>query len=363
MGTTSGGSAGRHRHGVRAIGAITLVTLAASLLPLGVALAEPPAQAGSPGKPETQPEAELLAQAITFTLPASAIVGESLALEGSADSGLALDYRSETPRSCSIHQAVLELKSEGTCTVSAAQAGDDRYLAATDVTASIEIVAPPPVAEPPAEPEPPGQAEERVKPEPPGQAEERVKPEPPRQAEGKAKPEPKAKPEGPSKPEGLSKPEGPAKPEPKAKPEEKARPEPPGRPEEKAKPEASGEAEAPTRPDHPAKPEAPDRSGTEPAPPGSAIEPAGSLPMLTVKPEDAAYLFYEGNAGNRSFTFEASLTSVAGGPVTFHVHTADDSATVSDGDYIAVNTDFNIPAGQIVHDLLGHGERRHESRT
>ena len=102
MGTTSRGSTGRHRHGVRAIGAITLIALAASLLPVGVAFAEPPGRAGPPGQDASQPEAELLAQVITFTLPATVIVGESLALEGSADSGLPLDYRSDTPRTCSI---------------------------------------------------------------------------------------------------------------------------------------------------------------------------------------------------------------------------------------------------------------------
>ena len=135
-----------------------------------------------------QPEAELLAQAITFTLPASGIVGESLALEGSADSGLPLDYRSETPRSCSIHQAVLELKSEGTCTVTASQAGDDRYAPAADVTASIEVVAPPPAAEP----EPPGQAEEKAKPEPPGQTEPEARGQarPPGQARGDSRARP-----------------------------------------------------------------------------------------------------------------------------------------------------------------------------
>ena len=282
MGTTSRGSAGRHRRGVRAIGVITLITLAASLLPLGVALAEPPAQAGSPGKPETQPEAELLAQAITFTLPASAIVGESLALEGSADSGLLLDYRSETPRTCSIHQAVLELKSGGTCTVSASQAGDDRYAGTTDVTASIEVVAPP-VAEPPADAEPPGQAEERVKPEPPGQAEERTRPEPPGQAE------------------------------------EKARPEPPGQAEEKT---------------------AEDRRSISQPERLLAPAPSAGRPTLVIYGNFQA----EGDVGTREFQFSAVLLAPSSADVTFNYATADDTATAP-SDYIAESGSLTIPAG------------------
>ena len=78
---------------------------------------------------------------------------------------------------------------------------------------------------------------------------------------------------------------------------------------------------------------------------GTVLEPAGSLSTLSIRP--AEYMFYEGNAGSRGLFFEASLEPASGDPVTFHVHTADDSATVADGDYIAVNADFTIPAGQV----------------
>ena len=156
MGTTSGGSAGTHRHGVRAIGVVSLIALAASLLPVGAAFAQPPAE------PEL-PAPERLAQAITFTLPASGTIGDTLALEGSADSGLALDYRSDTPDRCAIDGTELRLVAEGTCRVSAAQAGDDRHAPAADVSASIEVIAPP--SQPPAEPEPPAKAEPKARPE------------------------------------------------------------------------------------------------------------------------------------------------------------------------------------------------------
>ena len=109
MGTTSRGSAGTHRHGVRAIGVVSLIALAINLLPVSAAFAQPPAE------PEL-PAPERLAQAITFTLPASGTIGDTLALEGSADSGLALDYRSDTPDRCAIDGTVLHLDAEGTCT-------------------------------------------------------------------------------------------------------------------------------------------------------------------------------------------------------------------------------------------------------
>ena len=85
---------------------------------------------------------QLLPQAITFTLPASGTAGDALLLEGAADSGLALTYRSDTPDRCAIDGTVLLLVAEGTCTVSAAQAGDDHHAPAAEMSASIEVIAP-----------------------------------------------------------------------------------------------------------------------------------------------------------------------------------------------------------------------------
>ena len=90
------------------------------------------------------PPPEPAAQTIDFTLPADGTVGDRVALEGSASSGLRVHYHAETPGTCSIDGDGLLLEDAGTCTVTASQAGDDTYAPAADVSASIEVAAPPP---------------------------------------------------------------------------------------------------------------------------------------------------------------------------------------------------------------------------
>ncbi len=64
-------------------------------------------------------------QTIDFALPADGTVGDRVALEGSASSGLRVHYHAETPGTCSIDGDGLLLEDAGTCTVTASQAGDD----------------------------------------------------------------------------------------------------------------------------------------------------------------------------------------------------------------------------------------------
>ncbi len=90
------------------------------------------------------PPPEPVDQTIDFALPADGTVGDRVALEGSASSGLRVHYHAETPGTCSIDGDGLLLEDAGTCTVTASQAGDDTYAPADDVSASIEVAAPPP---------------------------------------------------------------------------------------------------------------------------------------------------------------------------------------------------------------------------
>ncbi|MFM2106193.1 MAG: hypothetical protein RL338_1225, partial [Chloroflexota bacterium] len=79
------------------------------------------------------------AQTITFA-PATAIgKGTKLALAAKASSGLTVTYRSGTPAICTVSGNVLTALAIGTCSVTASQAGDASWLAATPVTKAIAV--------------------------------------------------------------------------------------------------------------------------------------------------------------------------------------------------------------------------------
>ncbi len=93
-------------------------------------------------------------QSITFTLPASAIVGDApltLSPTGGA-SGNPVTLVSTTPNVCTVSNMTLTIVGAGTCTVTADQAGNADYNAATTVTQNMTInatpVTPPPVTPP-----------------------------------------------------------------------------------------------------------------------------------------------------------------------------------------------------------------------
>ena len=79
------------------------------------------------------------AQTIIFAQPPEAEVGEAVTLSASATSGLAVAFRSDTPRICTVSGATLTPAAAGTCTVTASQGGSDHYAAARDVEQSIDV--------------------------------------------------------------------------------------------------------------------------------------------------------------------------------------------------------------------------------
>ncbi|MEI7419582.1 MAG: fibronectin type III domain-containing protein [Actinomycetes bacterium] len=60
-------------------------------------------------------------------------------LSGSTDSGLGITYTSNTSGVCTVSGAVVQFVKVGTCSISAAQAGDSRYNAATTVTKTFVV--------------------------------------------------------------------------------------------------------------------------------------------------------------------------------------------------------------------------------
>jgi hypothetical protein len=84
----------------------------------------------------TAPEA----QSIQFAQPADDLITSiSATLFASASSGLTVAYGSNTPTVCSATGDEVTYIAVGTCTITASQAGDATYLAAPDVTRSLEI--------------------------------------------------------------------------------------------------------------------------------------------------------------------------------------------------------------------------------
>lgn len=83
-------------------------------------------------------------QAINFDVQQYLGTTETIALTGSADSGLPVSYRTSTPNVCVLSEfdgswRLTALKS-GTCEVTATQLGDDTFAAATDVTRTITVL-------------------------------------------------------------------------------------------------------------------------------------------------------------------------------------------------------------------------------
>ena len=78
-------------------------------------------------------------QAIAFAQPPTAAVGRPVPLAASATSGLVVSFRSDAPSVCTVSGDTVPAIAAGTCTVTASQAGDDRYLAAPDITGSFQV--------------------------------------------------------------------------------------------------------------------------------------------------------------------------------------------------------------------------------
>ena len=78
-------------------------------------------------------------QTIFFGQLRAAAVGQVVPLSASATSGLAVSFGSDTPAMCSVSGATVTAIAAGTCTVTASQAGDDRYLAAPGMAESFQV--------------------------------------------------------------------------------------------------------------------------------------------------------------------------------------------------------------------------------
>lgn len=92
------------------------------------------------------PEVPKRPQTITLEIPASLTVGASLPLNptgGASENPVILE--STTPQNCSVTGNKLTALKAGTCTVVAHQAGNDHFLAATDLEKSLIINAPAPI--------------------------------------------------------------------------------------------------------------------------------------------------------------------------------------------------------------------------
>jgi hypothetical protein len=78
-------------------------------------------------------------QTIFFGQLRAAAVGQVVALSASATSGLAVSFQSDTPAVCSVSGATVTTTTAGTCTVTGSQAGDNKYLAAPNMTESFQV--------------------------------------------------------------------------------------------------------------------------------------------------------------------------------------------------------------------------------
>ncbi len=76
-----------------------------------------------------------LAQTITFTNPGNKTFGETFTLSATASSGLSVSYTSTTTSVCTVGASTgdVTIVTVGDCTITASQAGDATYAAATDV--------------------------------------------------------------------------------------------------------------------------------------------------------------------------------------------------------------------------------------
>jgi hypothetical protein len=80
-------------------------------------------------------------QSITFPAPASLAYGATATLGATTSSGLPVTYSTSTPSVCALTGSQVAALGTGTCTVTASQAGNTAYLAATSVTQPFQIAA------------------------------------------------------------------------------------------------------------------------------------------------------------------------------------------------------------------------------
>jgi uncharacterized repeat protein (TIGR02543 family) len=79
-------------------------------------------------------------QSITFPQPADVTTASGpVTLTGTASSGLAVTYVSNSPSVCTVSGSTVTIVGPGTCSITASQAGDATYSAAPDVTRTFQV--------------------------------------------------------------------------------------------------------------------------------------------------------------------------------------------------------------------------------
>jgi hypothetical protein len=84
-------------------------------------------------------QVERATQTITFNPPDGAAVGQPVTLSASASSGLPVTYRTDNSSECTVSGPTVTLAKPGTCTITASQAGNDKYEAAPDLPRSFPV--------------------------------------------------------------------------------------------------------------------------------------------------------------------------------------------------------------------------------
>jgi hypothetical protein len=89
-----------------------------------------------------------IGQTLSFTQPADVSTSAgTVTLSGSATSGLAVTYNSGTVQVCTVDGTTVTLLAAGTCTITASQAGNGAYLAATPVPRTFAVTGIAPLAQ------------------------------------------------------------------------------------------------------------------------------------------------------------------------------------------------------------------------
>ncbi|MCV2370369.1 S8 family peptidase [Roseateles oligotrophus] len=81
-----------------------------------------------------------IAQTITFAGLSNQVYGASTALVATASSGLAVSFASATPAVCTVSANTVSLLATGTCTITASQAGNASYAAASPLSRSFDVL-------------------------------------------------------------------------------------------------------------------------------------------------------------------------------------------------------------------------------
>jgi len=96
--------------------------------------------------PVTQNFTVLSSQNITFATIPTQVVGTPLTLTATASSSLPVSYSSSTTEVCSVSNGVATFVSDGTCAITASQAGNTSFATATPVTQSFKVLLPQTIA-------------------------------------------------------------------------------------------------------------------------------------------------------------------------------------------------------------------------